>query len=76
MATSSFTVKHHVIDGQRIREYARDTTFPGMDPKIQIKQYIPKANGQSRPGEVTIIAASGMGFIKVIRGIFPHVAHS
>jgi hypothetical protein len=62
---SSFIVTKHVIQAQYIREYPR-TTYPQDAPvKISIKKYTPKTNQNPQEGDITIIGAHGVGFLKV-----------
>jgi hypothetical protein len=64
--SSLFEIREHVIDSQHIREFARATSNGQEDPlKLAIKQYIPKANPQPQPGDVTIIGGHANGFPKV-----------
>ncbi|GKZ71936.1 hypothetical protein AnigIFM50267_007982 [Aspergillus niger] len=61
---SSFIVTEHVIQAQYIREYPR-TTYPQDAPvKISIKKYTPKTNQNPQEGDITIIGAHGVGFLK------------
>jgi hypothetical protein len=61
-----FTVTEHVIDGQYIREYHRATVHKVSSLKLAVKKYVPIDNPNPRPGDVTIIAAPGGGFPKVM----------
>ncbi|OJI89979.1 hypothetical protein ASPTUDRAFT_25575 [Aspergillus tubingensis CBS 134.48] len=61
---SSFNVTEHVIQAQYIREYPR-TTYPQDAPvKLRIKKYTPKSNQNPQEGDITIIGAHGVGFLK------------
>lgn len=66
MSLTNLHVTKHSIQGQHVREYARDVATPGRDSSIQIKQYTPKARQDPQASGITVIAAGGLGFIKVM----------
>ncbi|KAI5297032.1 hypothetical protein KEM55_005245, partial [Ascosphaera atra] len=64
IATMSTTSKHfriisHIAPAQHIREYPHATASPDDTLHIALKQYIPLNNPHPRPGDVTIIGATG-----------------
>ncbi|KAJ5920990.1 hypothetical protein N7466_009316 [Penicillium verhagenii] len=59
-----FHVTEHVIDAQYIRDNARATATANAPLKLCIKQYTPLDNTNPQPGDVTFIAAHGIGFPK------------
>ncbi|KAL4895523.1 alpha/beta-hydrolase [Aspergillus ambiguus] len=59
-----FIVTEHVIDGQHIREYPRATLPQEAPVKLVVKKYTPKDNLRPQKGDITIIGAHGLGFLK------------
>ncbi len=67
MASSTFKIIEHILEGQHIREYAQATAFKQEDVlRIAIKQYIPLDNPNPEPGDVTVIGAHANGYPKVL----------
>lgn len=65
--SSFFRINEHIVDSQYIREYPGATLNSQEEPlKLSVKQYTPLDNEGSGIGDVTIIAAHGNGFPKVI----------
>jgi len=61
-----FRVANHRIEGQHIRQYPKATASSDIDSLwLDINQYVPVDNPNPTPGDVTIIAANGIGFAKV-----------
>jgi len=61
-----YRVINHRIEGQYIRQYPKATASSDIDSLwLDINQYVPVDNENPAPGDVTIIAANGIGFAKV-----------
>lgn len=65
MSDSKFEIIEHEFKGQHFREYAQGTVDANKPPVLKAKQYIPKSNPNPQQGDVTIIAAIGVGLVKV-----------
>ncbi|OJJ42300.1 hypothetical protein ASPZODRAFT_105474 [Penicilliopsis zonata CBS 506.65] len=61
-----FHITEHVIDAAYIRDNARATATPDAPLKLCVKQYSPIDNLDPRPGDVTVVAANGIGFPKEV----------
>lgn len=67
MSSDLFKIEEHIVPGQHIREYRGAAANAQEDVfKLHVKQYTPLSNLNPRPGDVTILAAHGNGFVKVI----------
>lgn len=65
-ASSVFRITAHEIESSYVREYPRSTASTSVDSlHLHVKHYEPLNNLEPRPGDVTIIAAPGVGFVKV-----------
>lgn len=74
MSSNLFSIKHHVLPCQHIREYPRATRHAQEDTLyLDIKQYQPLDNLSADDGSVTIIGAGGTGFPKVRRLQVPSI---
>lgn len=64
MASGTFHVVTHQIEGQHIRGNDGSCGDDNIPSKLEIKQYIPKNKRASRPGDITIIATHCSGYTK------------
>lgn len=60
-----FEIYTHRAPAQHIREYKRGIADEASDYFIVAKQYVPKTDRPSQEGDITVIACSGIGMIKV-----------
>ena len=66
MSSNLFSIHHHVLPCQHIREYPRATRHTQEQTLyMDVKQYQPLDNLAADDGSVTIIGAGGIGFPKV-----------
>jgi hypothetical protein len=61
-----FDINEHIINASHIRSYARSSRDESKPLKLHVKQYVPNGNVHLGSDAVTIIAASGIGFPKVV----------
>ncbi|KAL2063079.1 hypothetical protein VTL71DRAFT_6151 [Oculimacula yallundae] len=64
MASSFFEITEHTFRGQHVREYHQGLVHPNKPPLLKAKQYTPRSNPNPQSGDVTIIAAIGIGLVK------------
>lgn len=60
-----FHVYTHHTQASHLRTYRGSSRDEGRPFTIELKQYVPRANTDPKPGDVTMIAAPGIGFPKV-----------
>jgi hypothetical protein len=60
----TFHIKEHIIPSQHIRQHDNCGVQTEKAPRLDVKQYSP-TNYVPAPGDITIIAAHGNGFVKV-----------
>ena len=61
-----FDVREHIINASHLRSYPRSARDENATFKLHVKQYVPLDSDATKAGAVTIIAAGGIGFPKVL----------
>jgi hypothetical protein len=72
VASMPFRIQKHIIPCQHIRQHDGPSTSVN-EPRLSVKQYSPSGNPIPAAGDVTIVAAHGNGFVKVVP--LPRLSH-